>query len=236
MTKTTSKTQTSNRLRLLISAGLVCATALALGACTTGEASKTGYHAIAPAKRNDVEMVRLHHDVSFLDDRSGEISGPEYESMFGFLTLQQVGFQDRVFLDDPNDNGRSSRLKTMRKALGNYGIVLEADGPPIGKAPPAGTVRLVIERHLVRAPSCPNWSQPANRTFQNAQSSNFGCAAVTNIGQMVANPQELVRGQDTRTSNPVQSTRAVGLNNTRQLTGAQRLQNSNTGGGGGGGQ
>jgi pilus biogenesis lipoprotein CpaD len=52
-----------------------------------------------------------------------------------------------------------------------------------------------IGRYLVTTPACPNWSKAPGTDFTNSFPSNWACATQTNLGQMVANPSDLVSGQ-----------------------------------------
>ena len=56
-------------------------------------------------------------------------------------------------------------------------------------------VELVLERYLVTLPACPDWSRQSGTDFSNLPHSNFGCATQTNLGLMVAEPKDLVRGR-----------------------------------------
>lgn len=74
-----------------------------------------------------------------------------------------------------------------------YGIVVTGRLP--GTASPDHAV-VTVGRTLVRLPDCPNWSKQNESTdFTNTVASNFGCATVTNLGRMVANPTDLASGQ-----------------------------------------
>lgn len=44
-------------------------------------------------------------------------------------------------------------------------------------------------------PACPDWSRPSQPDFQASTTSNYGCAASTNLAAMVADPQDLLRGR-----------------------------------------
>ena len=58
-------------------------------------------------------------------------------------------------------------------------------------------VELTIERFIVIPPSCSNFSRKIGDAEQAYNSSNFSCAYETNLGMMVANPRDLVRGRRT---------------------------------------
>ena len=71
---------------------------------------------------------------------------------------------------------------------------------------PADHAVIGVGRYAVTLPPCPNWSSPPNATYTNAHTSNWGCAAATNLGLMVANPADLVAG---RPLGPADGTTAV---------------------------
>jgi hypothetical protein len=56
-------------------------------------------------------------------------------------------------------------------------------------------VELVLERHLVQLPPCPDWSRESGLDYANLPGSNFGCATQTNLGLMIDNPSDLARGR-----------------------------------------
>jgi pilus assembly protein CpaD len=60
---------------------------------------------------------------------------------------------------------------------------------------PAGTARLVITRTTASVPGCPDWSTHNDGNGNNATSTNYGCAVNSNLAVMVANKEDLVRGQ-----------------------------------------
>ncbi len=61
---------------------------------------------------------------------------------------------------------------------------------------PSG-VTVVVERYLVIPPSCANFSEQIGNANQTHAGSNFGCATIANLGMVVANPRDLVRGRKT---------------------------------------
>ena len=84
------------------------------------------------------------------------------------------------------------RTAAISRELLAYGIV--ADPVPLETVPPNHAV-IGIGRYTVTLPPCPNWSSPPQAEYTNAYNSNWGCAAATNLGLMVANPSDLVSGR-----------------------------------------
>jgi pilus assembly protein CpaD len=95
------------------------------------------------------------------------------------------------------------RAAALSSALLAHGIV--ADASPLGTAP-ANHAIIGVGRYTVTLPPCPNWSQSYSAEYTNARSSNWGCAAATNLGLMVASPGDLVSG---RTLGPAEGMVAV---------------------------
>jgi pilus assembly protein CpaD len=97
----------------------------------------------------------------------------------------------------------AQRTAVISSELLRYGIVVDtvsSDGVPANRA------IIGIGRYTVTLPPCPNWSSPPQAAYTNAHTSNWGCAAATNLGLMVAQPADLVSG---RTLGPTSATTAV---------------------------
>jgi pilus assembly protein CpaD len=91
-----------------------------------------------------------------------------------------------------------------------YGEAVPADA---GSGPEAWgrnrRVELVLERYLVTLPACPDWSRRSGLDFDNQPLSNLGCATTTNLGLMVADPKDLVRGRPLDRADGVQQAEAI---------------------------
>ena len=98
------------------------------------------------------------------------------------------------------------RAAAISRELLRYGIVAEAS--PLQTAPPNHAI-LGIGRYAVTLPPCPNWSSPPNAEYTNAHNSNWGCAAATNLGLMVASPADLVDGRTLGPAEGMPATTAV---------------------------
>ena len=111
---------------------------------------------------------------------------------------------DRVTIAVAGAEGLANRrAAAISSALLAYGIV--ADALPL-ESVPANHAIVGIGRYSVTLPPCPNWSASPNAEYTNAHSSNWGCAAATNLGLMVASPADLVSG---RTLGPANGTTAI---------------------------
>lgn len=153
------------------------------------------------AMRNTVDLVRVPHEVSF-DSDAATLSDAEAAKLDAFLARINVGNYDRLFIDLPEgeeeaptaaDKERGDAVAAHLESLGHD---VYAAPMPYGAVPENGTVRIVVERYVVTPPTCPDWRQPASPNYENAPSSNWGCATTAALGLMVANPRDLVEGRE----------------------------------------
>ena len=150
-------------------------------------------------KQIKVNQVQYSHDVSFAP-ASAELSGAEGERLVSFLTNAAAARKDRFYLVTSNPEVPTAlsdaRKKMVAEYLSTFGIqtsILSSDFAV--KTPNLDAVSLIIRRHVVTLPGCPNWSGERT-TYNNVPSSNWGCATETNLGLMVAEPGDLIRGRD----------------------------------------
>lgn len=188
-------------MKRTLSLVLAATASVLLAGCLPQQAQWSGNETM---KRNTVELVRVAHDVRF-DGTSDTLSEREAARLDAFLSARKTGPSDRLFIDLPDaendeeaisDVNEDSRARSIVAHLSEQGHAVYGRPLPHGAAPDADTVRLVVERHVVVPPGCPDWRQPGNRNYENAPSSNWGCANVTALGLMVADPRDLVEGRD----------------------------------------
>lgn len=176
-------------------AGLLCL--VLLGACDHIPDFKAYAPYDPPAARQPrVQPIAIAHKVAFpqgtvtLDATAGR-------DIDTFLVRQGVDRADALEIAIPAGGGAIARdraarvaayLKLKRLAAG---LVID-DDPKMS----ADTVRLVIHRYQVALPGCPDWSDRSGITHDNQPSGNWGCATAVNLGLMVANPGDLLRGRD----------------------------------------
>ena len=83
-----------------------------------------------------------------------------------------------------------------------------------------GRVRVIVTRSTASVPSCPDWSDSYDGNYANATSRNYGCATNSNIAAMIANPEDLIRGQEGNGSSVITtSNRAIEAYRTGETAG-----------------
>ncbi|MEW4448628.1 CpaD family pilus assembly protein [Qipengyuania sp. JC766] len=160
-----------------------------------------------------------------LDVQSGPggLTVPEQQRLDAWFEAMGLGYGDRVSIDDPANSG-ATRDAVMRLAERRGVMVAQGAPATVGYVEP-GQTRIVITRSSAYVPGCPDWSAKSDMNYNNATSSNYGCATNTNLAAMVANPQDLIEGQSgTGTTVVSTSNKAIDTYRETAPTGAGGLQ------------
>jgi pilus assembly protein CpaD len=179
--------------------------ALLLAGCETG-AGVTQNRGLESVHQPVVSRTDYVFDMN--TDNGGLAEG-ELQRLAGWMATMRLGYGDKVALDDPAGIGGNARAD-INAIVQRYGLFL-AEQPAIGAAPSTpGTVRIVVSRTKASVPNCPDQSRSGSTNFDSHTSSNHGCAVNANLAAMVAQPEDLVRGQlGAVTSDPATGTRAI---------------------------
>ena len=146
---------------------------------------------------NTVKAPTLHSTQLAHDVRFGSYDGlapDQARALEEWLASIDLAYGDRVSVDDPVQAGAGARRAAIAGVVAKFGMMVE-DTAPVTAALPAGTARVVITRTKVTTPDCPDWRRKSNPELQASAMSNFGCATVSNLAAMVADPNDLVEGQ-----------------------------------------
>ena len=142
-------------------------------------------------KENKVDWVELDHDVLF-EPGSKAMSSAEQRRLRDFFARSRFGYGDRLFVSAGAFAIADDRRKAVNEALSALGFRNVSQLQDNGDS---GAVTVVIGRYVVTGPNCPDWRKPSDADRGNTPLSNHGCATVSNLGAMVANPRDLLRGQ-----------------------------------------
>lgn len=149
---------------------------------------------ISTAKALNVDHVRVPHVVTFMPGGAQPTPGA-VDNLIAFLRRAGLRSGDRVYLEP----AAGDRVATAR--IGNLLHALEGRGIGAQTLPPAqdlagDQLRVLVDRYLVVLPPCPDWTRSPIDDHDNSPDSNFGCATVSNLGLMVADPRDLVMGRE----------------------------------------
>jgi len=150
-------------------------------------------------KKNTVLFLRQTHPVRFEPGRR-RLSDGERRRLAEFLEREEVGYGDRVTVAYPMDpadaKGEALALRRSRAVTAYLASLgLRAAIKPSLAPGAKDSLTVVIGRHVVVPPACPNWRKPPESDPGNTPSSNLGCANTTNLGLMVADPADLILGR-----------------------------------------
>ena len=153
----------------------------------------------------DLDMARgvesVHQPVVSRSDYAFDVTaGPaglapgEGPRLAGWMNSLRLGYGDRIAIDDPS-GGHAAVRSQVGGMVAGHGLIMSDEAPITGAPIAPGTVRVVVTRAVASVRGCPDWHRDGSHEFEGAQTSNFGCAINTNLAAMIANPEDLVRGQ-----------------------------------------
>lgn len=205
-----------------LAGALALSLGLALGACGGMPTNKSLYSVKQPV----VERTSYTFDVR--TSQSG-LTVSEQQRLDGWFDAMELGYGDRVSIDDPLAS--EATRNAVAELAGRRGILV-ADGAPLttGSVQP-GYARVVLTRSTASVPGCPDWSAKSDMNFNNATSPGYGCATNSNLAAMVANPEDLIEGQQgTGETVIMSSSKAIETYRDAAPTGAGGLSENATGG------
>jgi pilus assembly protein CpaD len=208
--------QLQGAARVLLLAGVL---SLPLAACNGPTADMN--RSLESVHQPVVQRSSFVFDVSTLP--GGGVAVSEQRRLAGWLEALDLGYGDRVAIDDPVDS--ATTRDAVEKVAGRFGILL-ADNAPVTEGDIApGTARIVVSRTEASVPGCPDWSNKIDNRTNNATSPNYGCAVNSNLAAMVANKEDLVRGVKGPSTTLIQSnSKAIKAYRDAPPTGAQGLK------------
>lgn len=143
--------------------------------------------------RNTVQMVRLPFEIQAEEDGTVTPSGATYASVSAFLASVKASYSDILMLDVGET--APERVAAIEDFIRSRGLAYGGSAK-LGPAPRDGTVMLYLERYVVTTPQCGGWPDEPDNNTRNNITSGLGCTNVTSLGLMVANPRDLIAGQN----------------------------------------
>ncbi|MEH6721996.1 MAG: CpaD family pilus assembly protein [Qipengyuania sp.] len=208
-----------------LTGSLAVSLSLVLGACG---GFPTENRSLYSARQPVVERTNFTLDVNTVGDG---LAVSEQQRVAGWFEAMGLGYGDRVSLDDPTAN---PALKDDLAALaGRHGLLVTEGSPVTAGYVEPGQARIVVTRSTASVPGCPDWSANNEANEYNATYPGYGCAVNGNLAAMVANPEDLISGQQgTGQTVVTTSTKAIRTYREKPPTGAEDLAevSSNEGG------
>ena len=205
----------------------VAALALGAGACAPAgqPLSAVNNPSLYSVHQPVVQRTDFMLDLATSGDR---LPASEVERLHAWFDSIGLSYGDRIFVEEPRDYASPGAREDVARAVGEYGLLV-SDGAPVlsGNVQP-GSIRVITSRATASVSGCPSWGNAVSDPVVNT-SPNYGCAVNANIAAMVANPDDLVLGQDGSTAgSATTATRAIRVYRERPPSGRQGLPASST--------
>jgi pilus assembly protein CpaD len=211
--------------KTILRLALIGAAALPLAACGMGPDGKPlpFNRSVDSVHQPVVSYTSFTYDVQA--GGNGDLAPAEQARLEEWLNSINLGYGDHVAVVA----GQAAYGRGLRDGIAlvvaRRGLLIEEDTSAVAGTAPEGSVRLIVRRASAGVPGCPDWHDKAESNGVTSASANYGCASNANLAAMVANPDDLVRGQatdsDLRTAT---SNRAIQAYRDKAPTGAGALQ------------
>ena len=172
-----------------------------------------------------VEHNNFVFDVTTEGDR---VSAAELDRLSAWFSSIEIGYGDRVSVDEPRGYESAGARQDIARVAARFGVLLADSAPLTVGAIEPGTIRIVASRASAQVPNCPTHGNPEIDS-PSRTSNNYGCSINSNLAAMIANPDDLVRGQDASGQGSAATAgRAIRTLRERPATGSQPLPSTNT--------
>jgi pilus assembly protein CpaD len=162
---------------------------------------------------------------------SGGLSAAEALRLNDWFVSIGLGYGDDVAVVTEGGYYSPAVRDDVAAVVARHGLLVSEDSSAVAGTAPAGGIRLIVRRSTARVPGCPDWRSKQETNMSLPTSSNFGCGVNSNWAAMVANPEDLVRGQGTDSDlRTATSNRAISTYRDKAPTGAGDLKQINAGG------
>ncbi|WP_422344320.1 CpaD family pilus assembly protein [Parasphingorhabdus sp.] len=187
----------------LVSTALVTALGLSVAACGANTANRTIYSERQPV------VTRTNFVLDVNTAGSGALSSGELERLAGWLDALNLGYGDRISIDDPSFTAGASARGAVEALAAQKGLLISELAPVTEGNVPSGAMRVVVSRSTAAVPGCPDWSHRSHTDFQARTSANYGCGVNSTMAAMIADPEDLVRGQSRDGEDQAEASKAI---------------------------
>ncbi len=186
----------------ILSTALIAALGLSVTACGSTTANRSVYSERQP-------VVSKSNFVLDLSTGSGGLSTAEQNRLAGWFDALELGYGDRVSIDDPAYSTSAVAKAAVENIVASYGLLVSETAPVTDGYVPAGQMRVVVTRTTASVPGCPDFSHRSHTDFQARTSPNYGCGTNGTLAAMIANPEDLVRGQNADEEDQARASKAI---------------------------
>ena len=186
----------------IVSMALITALGLSVSACGSTTANRSVYSERQP-------VVSKANYVLDLSAGNGGLSTSEQNRLSGWFDALELGYGDRVSIDDPNYSTSPIAKAAVEAIVARYGLLVSEKAPVTEGHVPAGLMRVVVSRTSASVPGCPDFSHRSHTDFQARTSANYGCGTNGTLAAMIADPEDLVRGNSATGEDQTRASKAI---------------------------
>lgn len=209
---------TSLSRKTIVRLGAVALLSLPLAACQTDV-----NRGVETAHQPVVSYTSFTYDVQ---TGSGDgLTSTEALRLNDWFTSIGLGYGDKVAIATDGGYDSPGVRESIANVLAQRGMLLGEDSSAAAGSAPTGSTRLIVRRATASVPGCPDWSDKTEADPQLGLSSNFGCGVNGTLAAMIADPEDLVRGQSTDSElRTATSNRAISTYMEKKPTGSGDLK------------
>lgn len=200
--------------------GILSIAALALGVSLAGCAGVPSNRSMYSVHEPVVERTNYTLDLA---TGNGGLPYPEQQRLADWFDALKLHYGDRISIEDPMQS--PSTRASIELIAGQHGLDLTDASSASAGFVEAGTTRVVVARSKAVVRGCPDWSAHSDANPANGLSPNYGCAVNSNLAAMVANPEHLLKGDDSISDTlTMSSNKAITAFRAKEPTGTQDLK------------
>lgn len=159
-------------------------------------------------------VERTNYAIDLASDGGG-ISSAEQARLGDWFDALQLGYGDRVSVDYGSGYASKAVAQSVYNVAADRGVLLNEIAPVTEGQVAPGMLRVVVTRSKASVPSCPDLSTDHDRNYNASNHSNYGCATNSNLAAMIADPEDLVRGRESKKLDANSGKNAVGTYRTK---------------------
>ena len=175
------------QMKRQLAGALALSLSIGLAACGGMPQNRSLYSVKQPVVERSTVALDVNTDASGLPIA-------EQQRLAAWFQAMDLRYGDRVAVEDPQAS--PATRAAIAKVAGRYGLLLSDASAAALTGVAAGQARVTITRSSASVPGCPDWSVKTETNLTNGISPNFGCATNSNLAAMVANPEDLIKGQE----------------------------------------
>jgi pilus assembly protein CpaD len=142
-----------------------------------------------------VERTNFAIDLSSNGDNLSSVDQSRLAEWFDAL---QLGYGDRVSVDYGQVYPSKAVVNSVSQLAADHGVLISDVAPVTAGQVATGMVRVIVTRSKASVPTCPDFTTDHDRNYNASNHSNYGCATNSNLAAMIADPEDFVRGRESK--------------------------------------